>query len=88
MHKVLNPWDDVDRVYVSRKEGGGGLTSIQDGVVALIQWLYKNDNSSINRTKITRKQLLKKPTERIFQATNKQNIIRKYLDEAEKKCKF
>ena len=28
MHKVIHPRDDVDRLYVSRKEGGGGLTSI------------------------------------------------------------
>ena len=25
MHKALHPRDDVDRLYVSRKEGGRGL---------------------------------------------------------------
>ena len=39
MHKALHPRDDVDRLYVSRKEGGGGLTSIEDCVDASIQWL-------------------------------------------------
>ena len=32
MHKVLHPRDDVDRLYVSRKEGGRGLASIEDSV--------------------------------------------------------
>ena len=39
MHKVLHPRDDVDRLYVSRKEGGRGLASIEDTVDALIQRL-------------------------------------------------
>ena len=36
MHKALHPRDDVDRLYVSRKEGGRGLTSIEDSVDASI----------------------------------------------------
>ena len=32
MHKALHPRDDVDRLYVSRKEGGRGLSSIEDSV--------------------------------------------------------
>ena len=32
MHKALHPRDDVDRLYVSRKEEGRGLTSIEDSV--------------------------------------------------------
>ena len=39
MHKALHPRDDVDRLYVSRKEGGRGLTSIEDSVNASIQRL-------------------------------------------------
>ena len=27
MHKASHPRDDVDRLYVSRKDGGRGLTS-------------------------------------------------------------
>ena len=42
MHKALHPRDDVDRVYVSRKEGGRGLTSIEDSVNASIQGLEDN----------------------------------------------
>ena len=36
MHKALHPRDDVDRLYVSRKEGGRGLASIEDSVDASI----------------------------------------------------
>ena len=39
MHKALHLTDNVDRLYVTRKEGGRGLTSIQDRVDALIQRL-------------------------------------------------
>ena len=37
MHQALHPRDDVDRLYISRKEGGKGLASIEDSVDALIQ---------------------------------------------------
>ena len=39
MHKALHPRDDVDRLYVSRKEGGRGLASIEYTVDASIQRL-------------------------------------------------
>ena len=39
MHEALHPRDDVDRLYVSRKEGGRGLASIEDTVDASIQLL-------------------------------------------------
>ena len=39
MHKALHHRDDVDRLYVSRKEGGRGLASIEDTVDASIQRL-------------------------------------------------
>ena len=39
MHKVLHPSDDVDRLYVSWKERGRWLTSIEDSVDASIQRL-------------------------------------------------
>ena len=39
MHKALHPRDDVDRLYVSRKERGRGLVSIEDSVDASIQQL-------------------------------------------------
>ena len=32
MYKALNPRDEVDRLYVSRKEGGRGLANIEDSV--------------------------------------------------------
>ena len=39
MHKALHPRDDVDRLYVPRKEGGRRLASIEDSVDASIQRL-------------------------------------------------
>ena len=72
MHMALYPRDDVDRLYVSRKEGGRGLASIEDSVDASIQWhedyikkyegavitATKNvtDNTKTNRMTISRKQ--------------------------------
>ena len=72
MHKTLHPRDDVDRLYVSRKEGGRGLTSIEDSIDASIQKLKNyvekhegrlitairndTDNTMANRMTITRKQ--------------------------------
>ena len=37
MHRALHRRDDVNRLYVSRKEGGRGLASIEDSVDASIQ---------------------------------------------------
>ena len=39
MHKALRPRDDDDRLYVSRKERGRVLTSIEDSVGVSIQRL-------------------------------------------------
>ena len=39
IHKALHPRDDVDELYVSRKEGRRGLASIEDSVGASIQQL-------------------------------------------------
>ena len=72
MHKALHPRDDVDRLYVSRKEGGRGLASIEDSADASIQRLEdyigkhegglitgirnNTDNTMDKRMTITRKQ--------------------------------
>ena len=37
MHKTFHPRDDVDRLYVSRKDEGRGLASIENNVDATIQ---------------------------------------------------
>ena len=39
MYKALHPRDDIDRQYVSRKDGGRGLASIEDSVNTPIQRL-------------------------------------------------
>ena len=72
MHKALHPRDDAERLYVSRKETGWGLASIEDSVDASIRQLLDyvekhegglitatrndTDNSKTNRMTITRKQ--------------------------------
>ena len=78
MHKALHPSDNVDRLYVSRKEGGRGLASIEDSVDASIQrledYIQKHDrglitairndtdNTMDNRMTITRKQKMGRKT--------------------------
>ena len=72
IHKALRHRDDVDRPYVTRKEGGRGLASIEDNVDVWIKRLedyiekheeglitaIKNDTDNMvtNRMTITRKQ--------------------------------
>ena len=51
MHKALHHRKDVDRLYMSRKEGGGGFTSIQDSVDASIQWLKDDIKKSAKEDK-------------------------------------
>ena len=55
MHKALHPRDDVDRLYVSRKEGGRGLTRIEDSVDASIQrledYIEKHERGLITATR-------------------------------------
>ena len=51
MHKALHPRDDIDTLYVSRKEGGRGLASIEDSIDASIQrledYIQKHDGGLI-----------------------------------------
>ena len=72
MWKAFNLRDNVDRLYVPRKGGGRGLSSIEDSVDTSIQWLEDSiekheqglimairnntDNTIDNRMTITRKQ--------------------------------
>ena len=55
MHKALHP-RDVDRLYISRKEGGRGLASIEDSVDASIQrledYIEKHEGGLITAIKI------------------------------------
>ena len=77
MHKALHPRDDVDRLYVFRKEEGRGLASIEDPVDASIQRLEDyiekherglitsirkyTDNTTDDRMTISRKQKWENP---------------------------
>ena len=51
MQKALHPKDDVDRPYVSRKEGGRGFTSTEDSVDASIQQLDKTTRGLHRKTR-------------------------------------
>ena len=64
MHKALHTIDYIDRLYVSRKEGRRGLTSIEDCIDGTIQELEEYtkkskeklittaNNSDINRNNL------------------------------------
>ena len=74
MNKALHPSNDVDRLDISRKEGGRGLNCIEDSVDAFIRRLEyyiekhevglitasrnDTDNTMDNVLTITRKQKL------------------------------
>ena len=49
MHKALHPRDDVDRLYVSRKEEGRRLASIEISVDVSIQRLENSVDVLIQR---------------------------------------
>ena len=48
----LHPRDDIDRLYVSRKEEGRGLSSIENTLVASIQGLREYIKKSKERLTI------------------------------------
>ena len=56
MHKALYPRDDVDRLYVPRKEGGRGLASIEDSVDTSMRrfedYIEKHKRVQITATRI------------------------------------
>ena len=55
MLKALHHRDDVDKLYVSRKEGGKGLASIEDSVDESIQrlkeYIQKHEGGLITATR-------------------------------------
>ena len=46
MHKGLHPKSNVNRLYISRKEGGRGLLNVEDTVHLAIIGLLKYDGNS------------------------------------------
>ena len=101
MHKALHPRDDVDRLYVSRKEGGRGLDSSEDSVDASIRledYMEKHkeglitavrnntDNKIDNRMTKTRKQKWEeKQLHWRFKRLIKKHLTRQNLDMAKKR---
>ena len=47
MYKVLHPKDDVDRLNVSRKEGGRGFASVDASIQRLEVYIQKHDGGLI-----------------------------------------
>ena len=98
MCKALHLRDDIDGLYVSRKEGRRGLTRIQDSVEASIQRLHKKAQMKTDyshqkqyrqhkhrQNKNNQKTKIgRKTTVWTFQATNNGNLTREDLDMAMK----
>ena len=90
MHKALHPRDDVDRLYVSRKQKGRGLASIEDSVDASIQrledYIGKHEKgliTAIRNNTLSRK--LKWEEKQLNGRNNKQHLTRENLDVAMKR---
>ena len=97
MYETLHPRDDIGRLYVSRKEGGKGLVSIENSVDTWIRWIEayikkeqrkanysdqkQNKQQKHNSKKI---KMERKAIVRTFQTTNKRNFRREDLDTAKK----
>ena len=62
-NKALHTWDDVDRLYLSRKEGWRGLARIQNSV-----------NTSIRRLK----EYIKKELRKTYHNDSKQHEDQQY----------
>ena len=84
MHKALHPRDDIDRLYMSRKEGRGH-TTIEDSVAASIQGVekyikkelrkaYYSDQKHTDQQNNYKTEIGRKTTVWIFQATNKRTL--------------
>ena len=51
MHKALHPRDDVDKPYVSRKEGGRGLARVDASIQRLEDYIQKHEGGLITATR-------------------------------------
>ena len=98
-HKALHPRDDIDRLYVSRKEGGRGLIGIEDSVNESIREPKEDTKKSQNgRIRVTSKRTdnikTKRKTTKLrnrnrkkkktFEATNRRNLTRDDQDKTNK----
>ena len=101
MHKALHPRDNIDRLYVLRKEERKGLASMEDSVDTSIQQLEdyiqkrgrrlitttRNNTNDMrtSRTTVTRKKVGRKTTLWTFETTNKRHLTRENVDVAKKR---
>ena len=57
MHKALNPRDNIDRLYVSRKEGRRRLNNIEEGMDVSIRVIEDNIKRAKRLITATRKNM-------------------------------
>ena len=84
MHLALHPSDDVDRLYVPRKEGGRVLASIEDSVDTSIQrledYIEKHERRLItalkNNTNNTIDKRMTKTTKKNGKENNSMGVIK------------
>lgn len=85
MHDVFHREGDVDRVYIKRSEGGGGLSSVEDGVLVEKNYLYEyvltepeSVIKELGREAILEPGNYKKSIERVRKATWKTKTLTVY----------
>ena len=82
MHKALHPSDDVDRLYVSRNEGGRGFTGIEHSIDTSIQqldYVEKFEVGLITTTRNNTNYILTILNENRMTITRKQNWEEKQM---------
>ena len=56
MHKGLHPKSNVDRLYISRKEGGRGLLNVEDtvhlAIIGLLKYVGNSEERLLNAARL------------------------------------
>ena len=87
MHKGLHPKSDVDRLYVSRKEGGRGLVSCESTIGSeenILGWNLKNSNENLLQGVIHVK-ILKFKRESVSKKNFKKSLNEKKVENCKRK---
>ena len=53
MHKGLHPKSNVDRLYISRKEGGTGLLNVHLAIIRLLKYVGNSEERLLNASRQT-----------------------------------
>ena len=87
MHKGLHPKSDVDRLYVSRKEGGRGLVGCESTIGSeenILGWNLKNSNENLLQGVIHVK-ILKFKRESVSKKNFKKSLNEKKVENCKRK---